>query len=109
VVLRTSEIDQTKLSSSHAKSSIGASKHTTDIYFIIHGLKGSTKKIYLNNYELRKTEHEIAKEKYFEFKSEDVGKIQKINVSINEDNNPLNCIYIDFIEIKIPSRSEAYK
>ena len=84
-------------------------KHLTDVYFIIRGAKGATKKIYLNNYELKKMEHEYFKEKYYEFKSDDVGKIESINVSINEDNNPLNCIDIDFIEIKIPSRSEAYK
>ena len=85
-------------------------RNLTDVYFIIYGVKGSTKKIYINNYEQHKgNSYEVSKEKYFEFKSEDVGKIQKINVSLNDDDNPLNFIFIDFIAIKIPSRSEAYK
>lgn len=86
-----------------------SNKHINDVYFVIKGAKGQTKKIYLNNYELRKLEHDYFKEKFYEFKSEDVGKISQINVSINEDDNPANCVYIDFIEVKIPSRSEAYK
>lgn len=82
----------------------------TDLYFIMFGEKGSTKKIHINNYEIKKTEHEHDyKMRIFEFKSDDVGRVKKINVSLNEDNNTSNCISIDFIEIKIPTRSEAYK
>ncbi len=65
-----------------------------DIYFIIFGEKGSTKKIYLNNYEtVPQKEFNNKCEACFEFKSDDVGNILKINVSLNEDNNnPDNCI-----------------
>ena len=64
----------------------------------------------MNNYEIKRlNEHDDPKEKYFEFKSEDVGKLTKINVSINQDDDPAAYLYIDFIEIKIPSKSEAYK
>jgi hypothetical protein len=86
-------------------------KHITDLYFIITGVKGSTKKINLNSYELPKSNHvhDPNKEKHFQFKSEDVGNILRINISIAEDDSPLNYIYIDFIEVKIPRRSQAYK
>lgn len=85
-------------------------RHLIDVYFIITGVHGSTKKIYMNNYEIKRlNEHDDPKEKYFEFKSEDVGKLLKINVSINQDDDPATYLYIDFIEIKIPSKSEAYK
>lgn len=85
-------------------------RHLIDVYFIITGEHGSTKKIYMNNYEIKRlNEHDDPKEKYFEFKSEDVGKLTKINVSINQDDDPAAYLYIDFIEIKIPSKSEAYK
>lgn len=63
----------------------------------------------MNNYEIKRLDHDDPKEKYFEFKSEDVGKLQKINVSINQDDDPNTYVYIDFVEIKIPSKSEAYK
>jgi hypothetical protein len=81
----------------------------TDLYFIIIGSKGSTKKINLNSYELPKQAHVQEKEKHFQFKSEDVGNILKINLSIAEDDSPLNYIFIDFVEVKIPRRSQAYK
>lgn len=85
-------------------------RHLIDVYFVITGVLGSTKKIYMNNYEIKRIgEHEDPKEKYFEFKSEDVGKLSKINVSINQDDDPGTYLYVDFIEIKIPSKSEAYK
>ena len=115
VVLRTNDIETNNRPSSnnhhnnHNNHHSNALKHPTDVYFIIKGIKGSTKKIYLNNYEIRKPEHDANRERFFEFKSDDVGKIEKINVSINEDDNPSNYVFIDFIEIKIPSRSEAYK
>ncbi|RNA02031.1 lipoxygenase homology domain-containing 1-like [Brachionus plicatilis] len=101
VVLRLNDMDG--LSSSN--------KHLVDVYFVIKGAKGRTKKIYLNNYETKRQDHhdQDPKEKYFEFKSDDVGKIEQINLSINPDNTPDNFIFIDFIEIKIPIRSEAYK
>ncbi len=99
VVLRYNEL----------KAQPGASPRLTDIYLIISGNKCSTRKIYLNNYELKKFNRDSHKEKYFEFSCKDVGKIEHINFSINEDNNPSNCLYVDFIEIKIQNRSEAYK
>lgn len=101
VVLRLNDID--------GQSSLN--KNPVDVYFVIKGAKGNTKKIYLNNYETKRQDHhdQDPKEKYFEFKSDDVGKIEKINLSINQDNSPDNFIFIDFVEIKIPIRSEAYK
>ncbi len=63
----------------------------------------------MNNYEFRKKDEDMFRERYFEYKSEDVGKIEKIFLSINDTNNSNDYLYIDFIEIKIPSRSEAYK
>ncbi len=83
--------------------------HLPDVYFILYGTNDRTRKIYLNNFELKKKDHDTSKEKYFEFKWEDIGKINRINLSVNENGNPFDCLYIDFIEIKIPSKSEAYK
>ena len=80
-----------------------SNKHMTDLYFIISGAKGSTKKINLNSYELPVSNHVIDpnKEKHFQFKSEDVGNIEKLNVSIAEDDHPSNYIFIDFVEVKL--------
>lgn len=83
-----------------------------DIIWHNYDQTGSTKKIYLNNYEIKRHNdpaHDDPKEKHFEFKSDDVGKLLKINVSINQDDDPGTYLFIDFIEIKIPSKSEAYK
>ena len=102
VILRINELENNKRIANNTH------RNLNDIYFVIHGVKGSTKKIYLNNYETLKQNQELAKEKFFEFISDDVGKISTLNVSLNDDDNPLNFIFIDFIEIKIPSRSEAY-
>jgi hypothetical protein len=103
VILRVNEIENNKRLTSHSYRNI------TDVYFVLHGVKGFTKKIYLNNHEILRTNQEFLKERFFEFKSEDVGKITTLNISLNDDDNPLNYIFIDFVEIKIPSRSEAYK
>lgn len=103
VILRINDIENSKRLASNSN------RNMTDVYLSLHGVKGSTKKTYLNNYEILKVNHDFTKEKYFEFKSEDVGKITTLNVSLNDDDNPLNFIFIDFIEIKIKSRSEAYK
>lgn len=85
-MLRYNEIENEQLQINNQK--------LNDIYFIISGEKGSTKKIYLNNYEtlVQSSQETPKREKYFEFKSEDVGKLLKVNVSLNEDNNPNNCI-----------------
>ncbi len=144
VILRYSEIkghSNNTISNSINNNSNGTSR-LTDIYLIINGDKSSTKKINLNNYELKKAQPPLPthmysqshvhshtdsllsssssssslpsssptnKEKYFEFNCRDVGKIETINVSIDDDNNPYNCLYIDFIEVKIQNKSEAYK
>ena len=83
--------------------------HLPDVYFILYGSKDKTKKIYLNNYELKKKSNETIRDNYFQFKWYDIGSINKINLSVNENGNPFDCIYIDYIEIKIPSKSEAFK
>jgi hypothetical protein len=49
------------------------------------------------------------RERWFQFRSDDVGKIKSIELSVNEDENPLSSFFLDFIEIKIPIRSEAFK
>ena len=90
-----SEIDyQILLCYSEIETNKTHSHKLNDIYFIIYGEKGCTKKIYLNNYEtMPQKEFNNKYEAFFEFKSDDVGNIVKMNVSLNEDNNnPDNCI-----------------
>lgn len=104
VVLRTGEMENLRrhsMSTSHY--------HLPDVYFILYGSKDRTKKIYLNNFELKKKCNENSREKYFQFKWYDIGRINKINLSVNENGNPFDCLYIDYIEIKIISKSEAFK
>lgn len=91
------------------KSPNSKSERLTDIYLVISGEKFCTRKIFLNNYELRTKVTDNAKEKFFEFQCKDIGKIYYINLSIDDDDNPNNCLYIDFIEITIKNKSEAYK
>jgi hypothetical protein len=104
VVLRTGEMENLRrhtMSTSHY--------HLPDVYFILYGSKDRTKKIYLNNFELKKKCNDNSREKYFQFKWYDIGRINKINLSVNENGNPFDCLYIDYIEIKIISKSEAFK
>ena len=104
VVLRTGEMENLRrhtMSTSHY--------HLPDVYFILYGSKDRTKKIYLNNFELKKKSNDNSREKYFQFKWYDIGRINKINLSVNENGNPFDCLYIDYIEIKIISKSEAFK
>lgn len=103
-MLRTSEMENLRRNSLFLSHN-----HLPDVYFILYGTKDRTKKIYLNNYELKRKDFESSKERYFEFKSEDVGKITKLNLSVNENGSTFDCLYIDYIEVKIPLRSEAYK
>jgi hypothetical protein len=79
------------------------------VYFVLKGSKGCTKKTAMKSYEFKKKDVDIFREGYFEYKADDVGKIEKVFLSINTTNNSNEYLYIDFIEIKIPSRSEAYK
>lgn len=96
--MRTSEFDRSK-----------KYQHFPDVYFIFYGSKGSTRQINLNNYELSKKEFDMSEERYFEFKSDDIGKVEKINLSIAQNQNFHDYLYVDFIEVKIPAKSEAYK
>jgi hypothetical protein len=92
-----------------------------DIFLIMNGDRKSTRKICLNNYEIKRpssagqtstsnqTTQDQSITRIFKFKTEDIGKIQSIKISIDEENNPSYWIIIDFIKIKIPSKSEAYK
>lgn len=95
-----------------------------EMYLVIFGEKGWTKKININPYEFSTnlpttnvnsiskshSQNDLKKrERLFQFKSDDVGKIKSIEFSVNEDENLLNSFFIDFIEIKIPIRSEAFK
>jgi hypothetical protein len=126
IILRTDEIN----SKGKFKYKLPANmlqNHRSPQFEIYLEIKGEndrhTRKICLNNYEVKKKsgnplatlassvspeQAEANKLKTFNCKLEDVGKIQKINVSINEDDTPSNWILIDFIEIKIVNRSEAY-
>ena len=81
----------------------------TDFYLIITGQKSSTKKIFLNNYEMLTKHSDQFKEKFFEFQYKDTGKIQTLNVSIDDNDKLENCLFVDFIEITIKNKSEAYK
>ncbi len=83
----------------------------TDIYLVITGEKDVTRKILLNPFQLRaaKSSEGAYREQLFEFHCRDIGKILQVNVSIDSDDNPKNCLYIDFLEVTLKDKSEAYK
>ncbi len=81
----------------------------TDFYLVICGENNCTRKIFLNNFELRTRNFDQFKEKTFEFQCKDTGKIQTVHISIDDNDKPENCLFIDFIEITIKNKSEAYK
>jgi len=83
-----------------------------DIYIIMTGDKDVTRKILLNTFEISytsKTAEGSYRQKFFEFQCKNIGKILQVDVSIENDDNPKNSLYIDFLEVTLKNKSEAYK
>ena len=119
VLIRLNESEKQTVSHDLLRSKSG---NTSEMYLVICGEKGCTKKININPYEFSSnltatnsiskshSQNDMKKrERWFQFRSDDVGKIKSIELSVNEDENPLSSFFLDFIEIKIPIRSEAFK